>query len=190
MSTKTKPVRIALFSGSIREDSINQKLVNAVAHILKDLGAKPVKISLRDYEMPIFNEDFEKAEGVPKTAKNLVRRLKSMDGVFIATPEYNGGLPALLKNTIDWTTRIGLEQFSAPVYGIGAATPGAMSGIMAARDLHFLLTRLGSHVVATQACTGFAGKAFGKKDRLIADNSLRRATMMAQQMLTVIEQRR
>lgn len=190
-ATKTeKPIRIGLISGSIREASINRKLVAAVALIFKDMGAKPVKISLSDYEMPIYNGDYEDANGVPPTTKKLIRRIKSCDGIFISTPEYNGSLPALLKNTIDWTTRVGTEHFKGPYYGIGATTPGPMSGIMAMRELNFILTRLGAHVMPAQVGTGFAAKAFDKKGRLVDGFSKNQAELMARQMLTMIKQER
>ena len=62
---------------------VNKKLVSAVADVFKKYDAKPVKINLSKYDMPIYNGDYEAQHGVPKAAKNLVRRLKSCDGVFI-----------------------------------------------------------------------------------------------------------
>ncbi len=181
---------IALLSGSILKGSMNKKLVDAMAKEFKNLGAKPVKIDLASYEMPIYNGDFEAEYGVPKTAKNLVRRLKSCGGVFIATPEYNGCLPALLKNTIDWTTRVEMGQFTGPVYGIGAASPGPMSGIMAMRQLHFILTRLGARVVTSGLGVGFSGKAFGPRSTFTGERAQARASALAASMLAAIGERR
>ncbi len=181
--------KIALISGSTRTGSINKNLVNAMAHLFKAAGAKAVKIDLNTYEMPIYNGDWESENGVPKTAKNLVRRLKSCDGVFIATPEYNGSLPALLKNTIDWTTRIELGQFSGPVYGIGSASPGPMSGIMVLRQLHFILNRLGATTVPRQLGVGMAEKAFDKKGQFIDGRTKNYADTLVSQMLTEISRR-
>jgi len=184
----TKP-RIALISGSTRTGSINKNLVNAMAHEFKDLGASPVKIDLSKYDMPIYNGDYEAENGVPKSAKNLIRRLKNCEGVFIATPEYNGCLPALLKNTIDWTTRVEMGQFTTPIYGIGAATPGGLSGIMALKQLHFILTRLGANIVSSGLGVGFAGKAFDNKGRLIEERTAARAQSLAAKMLDEIARR-
>ena len=182
--------RIALISGSTRTGSINKDLVGAMALIFKDLGAKPVKINLNDYDMPIYNGDYEAEHGVPKAAKNLVRRLKNCEGVFISTPEYNGCMPALLKNAIDWTTRVEMGQFTGPVYGVGAATPGGLSGIMALRQLHFILTRLGADIVSSGLGVGFAGKAFDKKGRLADERTAARAQALAAKMLAEIERRK
>lgn len=188
-SSKNISPKIALISGSIRADSINLQLVNAMAHVFKDLGAKPVKINLGAYEMPIYNGDWEDENGVPKATKNLVNRLKKCDGVFIATPEYNGCLPALLKNTIDWTTRIGLDHFATPVYAIGSATPGPMSGIMVLKQLHFILNRLSATVVPTQVGTGNAATAFDKKGRFVEGRTKDFAIKAATQVLAEIERR-
>ena len=186
----TKPAhKIALISGSTRVGSMNKALVDAMAHIFKDAGAKCVKIDLARYDMPIYNGDWEAENGVPRATKNLVKRLKSCDGVFIATPEYNGCLPALLKNTIDWTTRVELGQFSGPVYGIGSATPGALSGIMVLKQLHFILNRLGATTVPCQLGVGFASKAFDKKGKFIEGRTKGFAKTLAGQMLAEISRR-
>lgn len=181
--------KIALISGSTRAQSINRNLVTAMAYVFKDMGAKPVKIDLSAYDMPIYNGDWEDENGIPKTTNNLVRRLRNCDGVFIATPEYNGCLPALLKNTIDWSTRVGLEHFSEPVYGIGAASPGPLSGIMALKQLHFILTRLGASVVPTQVGCGMAETAFDTKGRFVDGRPKSFAQKMATQMLDEISRR-
>ncbi len=161
-----------------------------MAHVFKDQGANPVIIDLKKYDMPIYNGDYELEHGIPKTTKNLVRRLKSCDGVFIATPEYNGCLPALLKNTIDWTTRVEMGQFTGPVYGIGAATPGGLSGIMALRQLHFILTRLGADIVSSGIGVGFAGKAFDNKGRFAEDKISSFAQNLVTLMLAEIKRRK
>lgn len=180
-----KPI-IGLLSGSSRKASMNRKLVAAMAHVFRDAGAEAQIIDLNDYAMPLYNGDYEDANGVPETAKKLIADLSACDGVFIATPEYNGCMPPLLKNTIDWTTRVGLGQFSGPVYGIGSATPGPLSGIMALRQLHFILNRLGAQVVPTQLGVGRYGAAFDEDGQLADAGTLSRAEKLAGQMLSAI----
>ncbi len=62
-------------------------------------GAEVTRISLGDYPLPIMDEDLEKEKGVPENAMKLGRLIAAHDGLLIATPEYNGSLPPLLKNT-------------------------------------------------------------------------------------------
>jgi len=181
----TKPI-IGLLSGSTRSASMNRKLVAATAHVFAGAGAKAQIIDLNDYEMPLYNGDYEDEHGIPDATHRLIKTLTACDGVFIATPEYNGCMPPLLKNTIDWTSRVGMEQFSAPVYGIGAASPGPLSGVMALRQLHFILARLGARVVPTQLGVGRYGQAFDADGRFADERTLGRATKLVTQMLTVI----
>lgn len=181
----SKPI-IGLLSGSSRKASMNRKLVTATAHVFTDAGSDVKIIDLADYEMPLYNGDYEEANGPPETAKKLIETLTACDGVFIATPEYNGCMPALLKNTIDWTTRIGMEQFSTPVYAIGSATPGPLSGIMALRQLHFILNRLGAQVVPTQLGVGRYGQAFADGGQFKDEATMSRAEKLAGQVLSAI----
>jgi len=183
-----KPI-IGILSGSTRSASMNRKLGLAVAHVFSNMGAKVQIIDLCDYDMPMYNGDLEQAEGVPEAAKRLIADLSACAGVFISTPEYNGCMPALLKNSIDWTTRVELGQFTGPIYGIGSATPGPLSGIMALRQLHFILTRLGAQVVPTQLGVGLYGDAFSEDGRLSAASTLLRAEKLANQMLLAIKNR-
>ncbi len=175
--------RIGLLSGSTRQASMNRKLVAAMADIFTATGANAHIINLSDYDMPLYNGDYENKHGVPDTARKLIEVLTGCDGVFIATPEYNGCMPPLLKNTIDWMSRVGLEQFAGPVYGIGAASPGPLSGIMALRQLHFILARLGAHIVPTQLGVGNCGDAFDGEGQFTDERTLARATKLVTQML-------
>ncbi len=177
---------IGLLSGSTRAASMNRKLGAAMAHVFTEAGAKAQVVDLNDYDMPLYNGDYEDEHGVPEATHRLIETLLVCDGVFIATPEYNGCMPPLLKNTIDWMSRVGLEQFSRPVYAIGAASPGPLSGIMALRQLHFILARLGAHIVPTQLGVGSYGQAFDTDGRFADESTAGRATKLATQMLTAI----
>jgi len=182
--TKTAP-KIALICGSLRTGSINHTLLKALQKRLKAADAKTSEVKLSDYEMPLYHGDLE----TPPTVKKLIRRLKGFDGVVIVTPEYNGGLPPLLKNAIDWTSTVETGHISGPVYGIASCTPGALSGIMCLRQLNFILMRLGAHVIPVQVGTGNASKAFDAKGNLIAESSSKLADKMIDQMLTLIAQK-
>ena len=69
-------------------------------------GAEVTRISLADYPLPIMDEDLEKEKGVPENAVQLARQIAAHDGLLIASPEYNASIPPLLKNTIDWVSRV------------------------------------------------------------------------------------
>lgn len=154
-------MNVLIFAGSTREGSINQKLVDALSGELTSGGFDVDAITLADYDMPIYNGDWEEAHGAPEAAKALAAQFKSHDAVIMVTPEYNGGLPAILKNTIDWLTRLeDMSHYHAPIFGIASCTPGAMSGIMVMRQVNYILGRLGCEVIPTQLGVGPAGSAF------------------------------
>ncbi|HEX5790218.1 MAG TPA: NAD(P)H-dependent oxidoreductase, partial [Luteolibacter sp.] len=96
---------ILAFSGSLRQDSFNHKLAAIAARGARGAGAQVTLIRLRDYPLPLFDEDLEKAKGMPENAAKLKKLFADHDALLIASPEYNGGISAALKNVIDWVSR-------------------------------------------------------------------------------------
>ncbi|MCA9097099.1 MAG: NAD(P)H-dependent oxidoreductase, partial [Planctomycetaceae bacterium] len=97
-------VRVLAFSGSLRKDSFNQKLVRIASEAAKQAGAEVTLINLSDYPLPVFDQDLE-AAGVPENVRKLKELFLSHDGLLIASPEYNSSVTAALKNAIDWVSR-------------------------------------------------------------------------------------
>ena len=102
MSESTnKEARIVGISGSLRKASFNTSLLK----ILAEKSSSSIYIQVVTLnDIPLYNEDLDTATGV--TAVNALKRLtSSCDGVLISTPEYNHGIPGVLKNTLDWLSR-------------------------------------------------------------------------------------
>ena len=177
--------KIALLSGSNRDRSINKQLVLAVEEKFAQKGVQTTVIDLADYPMPMLFTDVD----VPRNAKRFAQNLAIFDGVFIATPEYNGAPPAILKNLIDWTSMLGTDHFTKPIYAVGSATPGPMSGIMAMQHLHYILGRLGATLVPIQVGTGNAKSAFDGNGHLKKGIANDLADQMVEHMLTRIHDR-
>ena len=156
--------RIGFICGSLREDSINRQLELALRHLYDDAGFETELIDLADYPLPIYHGDLEE----PETLKPLIARMNACDGIVVVTPEYNGGLPALLKNTIDYVTTVSTDPFKGAVWGIASCTPGPLSGVVCLRTLALLLMRIGGQVCPTFIGVGNASKAFDA-ERLLAD---------------------
>ncbi|NOT85612.1 MAG: NAD(P)H-dependent oxidoreductase, partial [Methylococcaceae bacterium] len=98
-------IKILAFAGSARKDSFNQKLVNIAARGAESVGAAVTVLTLADFEMPLYNADFEASFGLPEKAKAFKQLLIEHDGFLIASPEYNSAFSPLLKNVIDWASR-------------------------------------------------------------------------------------
>ena len=99
-------LKILVIPGSLRSGSLNAKLAAVAAHALAQEGAEITRISLGDFPLPIYDGDLQAKSGVPKHAVNLKRMMAAHHGVLIVTPEYNSSVPALVKNTIDWVSRV------------------------------------------------------------------------------------
>lgn len=145
--------------GSIRTGSVNKMLQDIVDARLAAAGVAVNAISLKDFEMPIFNEDLE-PDNVPQAAGRLAELFRSHDIVFIATPEYNGGLPPLLVNTIAWLSRQKPSPFRHAVFGIGGVSSGKYGTIWAQSHLRDSLSKIGALVVPTLLGIGPDSTAF------------------------------
>ena len=96
--------RLLAFAGSLREASYNRRLIPVLAEGAGTAGAQVSLIELRDFPLPVYDGDIE-AAGMPDNVRLLQQLLREHDGLLISTPEYNGSMPALVKNTLDWISR-------------------------------------------------------------------------------------
>lgn len=146
-------------SGSIRKGSYNRVLQQHVGRKLAEAGVEVREIDLGDFPMPVFNEDFE-PDRVPEAAGRLAELWRSHDIVFIASPEYNGGLSPLLVNTVTWLSRQRPSPFRHAVFGIGGVSSGKYGTIWGLSHLRESLTKVGTLVVPTLLGIGPAEEAF------------------------------
>lgn len=154
-------MKIALIAGSVRTGSINVKLTHAMAQKYAALGDDVTVIDLKQYEMPIYNGDYEAEYGAPQATHDLAALLLKQDGVFMSCPEYNGSLTPLLKNTIDWLTRTGnRDHITSPVWSLGSCTMGPMSGLMVIRQMGYIMNRILADVLPRSLGVGNAAQAF------------------------------
>jgi chromate reductase len=160
-------MRLLFFAGSTREGSYNKKLARLAQHIATANGIEGVFVDLKDYPMPLYNGDLEAEQGPPQKAVEFKALLSEYQGVFIASPEYNSSVTPLLKNTIDWVTRVrakgetGLEVYKTRVFAISGASPGyygAMRSLLTLRQI--LVIGTGAMVIPQQLALPRAGDAF------------------------------
>lgn len=157
--------RILAFAGSLRKNSFNKRLVRIAADGARKAGADVTVIDLATYPLPVFDEDLEKAEGVPDSAIKLKSVLKQHDGFLIACPEYNSSITAALKNAIDWASRPvadeqPLECFKGKVAAIMSASPGALGGLRGLVHVRAILSNIGVLVLPDQRAISQAHQAF------------------------------
>ncbi len=130
--------KIAVIVGSLRRESINSKLAEALSKLAKP-GTEFNFVKLDD--VPLFNQDLEPSP--PASVTRLKKDIESADGVLIVTPEYNRSIPGVLKNVIDWASRpYGKNSFDGkPTAAIGTSQ-GAVGTAAGQQHLRSILSYL------------------------------------------------
>ncbi|WP_342708713.1 NAD(P)H-dependent oxidoreductase [Bradyrhizobium sp. B124] len=165
-------LKILVIPGSLRSGSLNAKLAAVLAQELAQLGADVTRISLGDFPLPIYDGDFQAKSGVPQHAVNLKRMIGAHHGVLIVTPEYNSSVPALVKNTIDWVSRVQDphetrgQVFHGRAFALAAASGNRLGGTRALAALRLILTACHAAVIPNQLALSFAEHAYDDMDRL------------------------
>jgi chromate reductase, NAD(P)H dehydrogenase (quinone) len=165
-------LKILVIPGSLRTGSLNARLAAVAAHELAQAGADVTRISLADFPLPIYDGDLQTRSGVPKNAVNLKRMIGSHHGALIVTPEYNASIPPLVKNTIDWVTRVQDphevrgQVFHGRPFAIAAASQSRLGGARSLAALRVILTACRALVIPNQLALSFAGEAYDDMDKL------------------------
>ena len=161
--------KILVCSGSARAASYNSKLAALAAKKLAILDAEVTHLSLKDYPLPIYDGDLESTDGVPENAKKLKRVFSEQDGVFLACPEYNAGITPLLKNSLDWVSRVKEpgEAFKTKIFALGSASPGGFGGLRGLIGTRTILeVGFGVMVLPQMVSVSNAASAFGENGDL------------------------
>jgi NAD(P)H-dependent FMN reductase len=172
-------VRLIAFAGSARRGSLNRKLLVAAVEAARAAGADVTVIDLNDHVLPLYHGDLEDAQGLPPAAAALVALIQSHHGLLVASPEYNGNVTPLLKNTIDWCTRADANPFAGKVAAVVSASPGPFGGAKSLQQAQQLLFKLGCHVVPGGTTLAQADKAFDAEGRLTDVRSLKSLKALA-----------
>ena len=166
--------KILVLPGSSRSGSHNVKLAALAAMELTLIDADVTRISLQDYPLPIYDGDLEAKSDPPPNAVKLKQMIMAHHGVFIASPEYNASVTPLLKNAIDWVSRVrergdpAYAAFRGRVFAISAASPtntGGLRSLMALRQI--LELGCGALVIPEQVAVQQADNAFDDMDNII-----------------------
>ena len=180
--------RILCLASSIRSGSHNQALAGAMAKQLSLMELDVTFLSLTDYPLPLFNADDEASKGLPENAVRLAKHFARHDGVFIASAEYNGSVTPLLKNALDWISRVppeGRHAYHTPIFAIGAASPGKLGGMRSLSHLRDILTAVGALVIPEQVSISAAHEAFDEKGDLKNDRDAKFLNSCAARLIQV-----
>jgi NAD(P)H-dependent FMN reductase len=183
--------KILVIPGSLRTGSHNAKLAAVAAYEFAQAGVDVTRISLADFPLPIYDGDLQAKSGVPKHAINLKRMIGTHHGVLIVSPEYNASVPPLLKNAIDWVSRVHElheargEVFRNRAFALAGASQNRLGAARALQALRLILTSCHANVIASQLTLAFAGEASDDLDRLKNEADLASLKQLVAQLIDI-----
>jgi chromate reductase len=165
--------KILVFAGSIRTGSLNARLAARAVKEFLQAGCEVTWISLIDYPLPLYDGDLDAKSGPPENALKLKRLMMSHQGIFIVTPEHNASIPPLLKNALDWISRVRerneppLAAYHNRAFALSAASDRSTGGVYALLALRQMLEiGCGAMVIPEQIAIPHAREAFDEVDDL------------------------
>jgi NAD(P)H-dependent FMN reductase len=186
--------KILVFASSTRAGSHNVRLAALAAKELTLIDADVTRISLADYPLPIYDADLDARLGQPANALALKQMIMAHQGVFIASAEYSASVTPILKNSIDWVSRVRergdptYAAFKGRVFAISSASPGVAGGLRSLMALRQILELgCGALVIPEQLAIPQADQAFDDMDEIV---DTRAANLFRAQLTRLVEMAR
>jgi NAD(P)H-dependent FMN reductase len=186
--------KILVLPGSNRTGSHNVRLAALAAKELTLRDIEVTYISLVDYSLPLYDADVDARSGQPESAVKLKRMIQAHHGVFITSPEYSASVTPLLKNAIDWVSRVREKgdptyaAFKHRTFAIASASTGQHGGLRSLIALRQILELgCGAFVIPEQVAVPWADTAFDGMDNLL---EARLANMLRTELERLVEMAR
>jgi chromate reductase len=186
--------KILVIPGSTRTGSHNVRLAALAAKELTLLDAEVTRISLADYPLPLYEADLDARAGQPAEALQLKQMIQAHHGVFITSPEYSASVTPLLKNALDWISRVRergdptYAAFKNRVFAIASASHASAGGLRSLMALRQILELgCGALVIPEQVAVPSAEFAFDDKDELV---EMRLGNLLRAELTRLVEMAR
>jgi chromate reductase len=160
MSEERCEVRFLILSGSLRKESLNDRLAGLAVAAIARVGGITDRASIADFDAPFYDQDIESEAGIPPGIRHFADRLKTADGLILASPEYNASMPGAVKNLIDWTSRLRPQPFNGKQALLLSASPSMVGGNRGLWSLRIPLEHLGMRVYPDMFSLAQAHKSF------------------------------
>ena len=164
-------VKVLVFSASLRKQSLNERLASLAARCVEAHGGTVDHALMSEFDCPSYDGDEDGAGHMPEGAARLKDRLLGSDGFIISAPEYNASMPGILKNTIDWASRLRPQPFTRRYGMLMSASPSMAGGNRGLWSLRIPLEHLGARVYPDMFSLAQAHEAFA------ADGSIANAQL-------------
>lgn len=164
-----RPIHLLVFGASLRRESLNNRLASLAAQTAASSGATVDEVRIADFDCPFYDGDLEAAQQFPENAHAFCRRLKAADAFVVASPEYNASMPGVLKNLIDWTSRLRPQPLNGKQGLLLSASPSMMGGNRGLWALRVPFEHLGARMYPDMFSLAQAHEAFAENGRLKND---------------------
>ena len=159
-------MKLLAFAGSLRRQSWNRKLIALAVANVRQAGVEVDLAEFQEFDMPLYNRDLQDASGFSPGTRELQRRVAETDGMLIASPEYNYSLPGILKNAIDWVSRMKPMPLRGKHGVLLAASTSLVGGSRGLWALRVPLEGLGVMLLPDMFALAQAPQAFDEQGKL------------------------
>ncbi|MTJ00926.1 NADPH-dependent FMN reductase [Idiomarina piscisalsi] len=165
---------VLFIGGSRRKESLNTKLKHRLVEVAEKHGIQHKLLDADALDAPIYHGDLEEAEGVPESMQALAKAIDAADKVVLVSPEYNSSVSPLVKNAIDWVSRLDMQAWSGKTVLLAAASPGGLGGLRAVSHLRDILANVKAWTAPMCAsCPNASESAIASMDEEFLINFLR-----------------
>lgn len=155
--------------GSLRRASTNRLLM---AEAARRFGATTFHDA--DLRLPLFDQDIQERDGIPDAVQRLADRIRGADAVLVVTPEYNKGISGVLKNALDWVSRVEGNPWREKPVAILSAAAGRAGGERAQNMTRLCLTPFRPHILpGPEVCVAQTAQQWDARGRLTNERSAR-----------------
>ncbi len=159
-------MKFMMMAASLRKDSLNKKLINLAAHLMRDSQHTVDLCDFADFDMPLYNADVQNSIGLPVGALKFIKHMQDADGLIISSPEYNFTMPGTLKNLIDWVSRQQPMPWTKQSILLLSASPSLVGGNRGLWNTRIPLECCGAFVHPDMFSLASAHNAFNAEGQL------------------------
>lgn len=160
-------MKLFLMAASVKQASVNKKLINLTEKLLRDKPVTLDKADFREFDVPLYDADVNESSGLPAGAKKLIERMHAADGLIWSVPEYNFSMPGTLKNLIDWVSRDPALPWKNQFMLLLSASPSLVGGNRGLWSVRVPLECCGAFIYPDMFSLANAYQAFDDKGGLI-----------------------
>ncbi len=180
-------MQLFLFATSLQANSVNKKLINLAAKLLKDSGHTLDLADFSEFEMPLYNADIQNHQGFPATVTQFIERMHKADALVISVPEYNFSMPGIFKNLIDWVSRVTPMPWMNQRILLLSASPSLVGGNRSLWATRVPLECCGSLVYPDMFSLASAYEAFDTEGKLKSEALQKRLVSLLNNFVGLVE---